>query len=373
MIQKKKYSFGNFLNARGLVALMVGLLFAVAAITVIAQLNTAFNVTNSSGASLLYVRDDGNVGIGTTSPAYLLHIVQSGTNEAVRIHHSGVPAADKRVLDVRYIGSGRTGSGNEILFVHSSVDADTQPLLKVLYDGTGIPPIAVFQGGNVGIGTTAPGALLHISSSAASTDLKLQNTAVNAYSEINFTNDARTYRVIAPNGGDSDKFQIYDSTAGLYRLTIDTFGNIGIGTTSPTDKLEVSGGNIRVTGGSFIDDGTTLNAPDYVFEAGYPLMSLDELQAYLAQNKRLPNIPSAEEIRQNGLNLSQFQMKLLEKIEEMTLYALAQEEKIKSQQEQIKIQQAELNELKSKMARFESALQKLESLTVIQATDEGRK
>ena len=107
-------------------------------------------------------------------------------------------------------------------------------------------------------------------------------------------------------------------------------GNVGIGTSTPSDKLEVSGGNIRVTGGSFIDDGTTLNTPDYVFEEDYALMSLDELRAFISREKHLPSVPSAEDIKKDGLNLSQFQMILLEKIEELTLYTLAQQEQIEA-------------------------------------------
>jgi hypothetical protein len=112
-------------------------------------------------------------------------------------------------------------------------------------------------------------------------------------------------------------------------------GRLGVGTVNPRDRLEVSGGNIRVSGGSFIDDGTTLRAPDYVFEEGYDLMSLEELDTYIDQEGHLPNVPSAEDIANHGLNLSQFQMKLLEKVEELTLYTLHQEKALRAQQRQI--------------------------------------
>ena len=59
---------------------------------------------------------------------------------------------------------------------------------------------------------------------------------------------------------------------------------IGIGTTTPASKLHVNG-DIRVSGGSFIDDGVTLNAPDYVFEPSYKLMPLEELREFVTQEK----------------------------------------------------------------------------------------
>ncbi|MDZ7586980.1 MAG: MerR family transcriptional regulator [Patescibacteria group bacterium] len=98
-------------------------------------------------------------------------------------------------------------------------------------------------------------------------------------------------------------------------------GNVGIGTTAPTVKLEVAG-DIKVTGGSFIDDGTTLNVPDYVFEPGYPLLSPVDLADYIHIYRHLPDIPSADEIKNQGLNLSQFALNLLERIENNTLYIL---------------------------------------------------
>ena len=112
-------------------------------------------------------------------------------------------------------------------------------------------------------------------------------------------------------------------------------GNVGIGTNSPSDRLHVSGGNIRVTGGAFIDDGTTLNVPDYVFEAGYALMPLEELRAYIAEEKHLPNVPSIDDVNAMGLNLSDFQMRLLEKVEELTLYTLQQDDMIQAQAAEI--------------------------------------
>ncbi len=68
-------------------------------------------------------------------------------------------------------------------------------------------------------------------------------------------------------------------------------------------------------------------------------MSLDLLGEYIARKKHLPNMPSTEEIKKDGLNLSQFQMKLLEKIEELILYTLRQEAII--QAERVKIEDLE--------------------------------
>ncbi len=76
-------------------------------------------------------------------------------------------------------------------------------------------------------------------------------------------------------------------------------------------------------------------APDYVFEPDCKLMTVEELGRFVGKEKHLPNIPNAAEIREKGLNLSEFQMKLLEKIEELTLYTVEQAKTIKVQQEQL--------------------------------------
>jgi len=73
-------------------------------------------------------------------------------------------------------------------------------------------------------------------------------------------------------------------------------------------------------------------APDYVFYKDYPLQSLENVAAYIEENGHLPNIPSASEMQANGINLKEMNLKLLEKVEELTLYTLQQQETIAKQQ-----------------------------------------
>ena len=99
---------------------------------------------------------------------------------------------------------------------------------------------------------------------------------------------------------------------------------IGTGTGAVTEMLVVNG---NVKANDFISDTTTY--PDYVFEADYSLMPLDELEAFIAREGHLPKIASEEEVRaRGGVNLSQLQIQLLEKIEELTLHTIALEKRI---------------------------------------------
>ncbi|RXG11366.1 hypothetical protein DSM03_1173 [Leeuwenhoekiella aestuarii] len=101
------------------------------------------------------------------------------------------------------------------------------------------------------------------------------------------------------------------------RLHIAGDGRVGIGTTNPDEKLTVKGKihtqEVRV-------DLNGAVAPDYVFKKEYNLKSLEEVKKYISNTGHLPNIPSAEEMDENGINLKEMNLKLLEKIEELTLY-----------------------------------------------------
>ncbi len=75
---------------------------------------------------------------------------------------------------------------------------------------------------------------------------------------------------------------------------------------------------------------------DYVFDAGYELSSLDEVETYIRKHGHLPNIPSAEEVKAHGYRLNEIAVKYLEKIEELTLHLIAQEKKNKAFEERLR-------------------------------------
>ena len=103
---------------------------------------------------------------------------------------------------------------------------------------------------------------------------------------------------------------------------------LGINTTNPSDfgdgyQLAVNG-KIRSKGLTIED----INWADFVFEDNYKLRSLTEVENYINENGHLPEIPSAEEVEENGVDVAEIQTKLLQKIEELTLYIIELEKKV---------------------------------------------
>ena len=124
----------------------------------------------------------------------------------------------------------------------------------------------------------------------------------------------------------------------ISRMRLDKDGVVSIGSISTITgsnypyKLYVEGG-IR-TRKLKVDAPVTV-WPDYVFEPSYQLPSLSSVEAFIKSNKHLPDIPSADEVERNGTDVGDLQADLLKKVEELTLYVIEQDKKIKKQQEQI--------------------------------------
>ncbi len=117
-------------------------------------------------------------------------------------------------------------------------------------------------------------------------------------------------------------------------------GNVGIGTATPTTKLAVNG-NIRAKEIKVESD----HWPDYVFKKNYNLPSLEEVEKHIKEKGHLPKIPSAKEVKINGIKLGEMNKALLEKIEELTLYTLEQQQLLNKQQIQIESLQKQVNTL----------------------------
>lgn len=164
--------------------------------------------------------------------------------------------------------------------------------------------------GEVGIGTASPLFPLHViaTSAPSNTVLQLDNGGPARFRFKNTVNN-ETWNVghQSPSG------------TGL------VFSDVGDGT---SELLLDVNGNLTIAGSL-----TTLSPagtfPDYVFAPEYELMPLAKLSEFVRENRHLPNVPSASDVASAGkLNVNELQMKMLEKIEELTLYTLQQQKHI---------------------------------------------
>lgn len=108
-------------------------------------------------------------------------------------------------------------------------------------------------------------------------------------------------------------------------------GNVGIGTLNPTQKLTVNGTILAKE--VLVESGWA----DFVFNDDYILLPLDEVEKYILKNNHLPEVPTEKETKTNGVNLGEMNVKLLQKIEELTLYLIQHEKDIKELKEENRI------------------------------------
>jgi hypothetical protein len=155
----------------------------------------------------------------------------------------------------------------------------------------------------------------------------------NGYDNVNGWEDYVKYTVPGNSGVGTVEMRMASGGGG--KLTF-MGGNVGIGTTNPTQKLSVKG-TVRAQE-VIVDTGWS----DFVFDESYKLTALSETEAFVKAEKHLPGIPSAKEVAENGISVGEMQAKLLAKIEELTLHVIAQEKRIDEQVAEIAAMKAEL-------------------------------
>ncbi|RPI26621.1 MAG: hypothetical protein EHM61_11225 [Acidobacteria bacterium] len=156
------------------------------------------------------------------------------------------------------------------------------------------------------------------------------------------------------------RFAFVDRDLATERMVVLNTGNVGIGTSTPSERLHVAG-NVRVTG-SILYGAPAAPVPDYVFEPDYQLTPLPQLERYVKSEKHLPDVPKASEIRENGVNLGEFQMQLLRKIEELTLYTVEQAKVIDRQNTEVSSLKREATVREEEAAALKDRVEALEQM-----------
>lgn len=162
----------------------------------------------------------------------------------------------------------------------------------------------------------------------------LANTTM--YTDVNLASGTTYYyRVRAANGGGySDytpvaniRLPLEGANPACENIFCDNNGGVGIGTSKVPSGYRLSvNGKIMAEGVKVLLQGQW---PDYVFDKGYVLRDIPSLKEFIVINGHLPNVPSAETIEKKGIDVAEINAALLEKIEEMSLYLIQMEERIK--------------------------------------------
>jgi hypothetical protein len=280
--------------------------------------------------------NSGNVGIGTSTPTSTSKLDVLSSISGVKAITGTVTGASSIGMYARAENGGfgilgeafngyavggyfvADGTGNEFALKAETFNGGT-----AAYFNSPTGKAVIVDQGNVGIAEPLPVEKLHIGSGNA----KIGKNSVWASAT-----DDRTlkfgdgdYVTIGETGGD-DFMEIkgkqikLTTSGGIFSPAGNILipnGNVGIGTITPSHKLSVNG---IIRSKEILVEAAPW--PDYVFADEYKLQSLSEVEKYINENNHLPNFPKAKEIETNGQSVGEIQRKMMEKIEELTLYII---------------------------------------------------
>jgi hypothetical protein len=270
-------------------------------------------IVRTNGADRVWVAPDGDVGIGQQYPLAKLQVTNG--------QDAGYDATSNGFIMVG------EAAGSSVLIDNNEILARTNlttPSTLNLQNGGGLLNIggAASIAGNTTINGNA-------TVNGSTTTL---NTSLNVNGHTNMTNNGEALAI----NGVNPFIQFYQS--GTPRSFIQQTGTqlfMGVnGGVLHLDGTQVAIGGVvaassayklAVTGKVICEEVKVKLSgswPDYVFKQGYKRPSLNELESFIKTNQHLPNIPAAEEIEKNGMEVGDMQKKMMEKIEELTLYII---------------------------------------------------
>jgi hypothetical protein len=261
-----------------------------------------------------------NIGVPSTDRGLVLTIINANTHQAVSSvrYDTWASTQDSNNLDtaLNNLNSGQIG----ILSSYDAWENQVTQNLRVAARRLGLYKL----GSGIGSGSKHPYAAIFKGSGTGSSNSQANHIAY----EVMQSRESGAERAVIATWLIEDAFVGSNITNALFHgngetvgaaLLVNHQGFVGIGTPSPDSELTVKG---KIHAQEVQLDLNGAVAPDYVFDKDYLLMSLEEVEKYIADLGYLPGIPSASEMENLGMDLKPMNLKLLEKLEELTLHLI---------------------------------------------------
>jgi len=293
----------------------------------------------TNNAKRLLIDTEGHIGIGTASPLSKFHVYKSGANISYSPYDAVIGIFEKSgnatvsiITDDASKSSLYFGRASHQQTGRIQVDHAAETIAIGI---NGNDKLMIDKDGKIGIGTASPEELLTI----ANGNIKVDNTYGLIFEKTGATNDnTKIWR----RSGNSLAIQYVD-----HSLRFDALGDKPVLFKNSLDETTATihpAGNSYVKGGFSVGTSTLPSGyilavdgkaiieevqvemsgtwPDYVFSENYELTPLSEIKSYVAKNHHLPDVPSADQVAQDGINLGEMNAVLLKKIEELTLHLI---------------------------------------------------
>ncbi len=216
--------------------------------------------------------------------------------------------------------------------------------------------VSISAEGDIAIGTTSSTSRLTVLKDFSAID----NTSVGELKMTDAGIDNAIHFLYKNTGGGQSNINFIDAKAnGKSIFTLNGLGNAFLNGNMAIGTLDSKGYKLAVAG-SMIAESVKIKLqsawPDYIFNKDYKILSIDDIEAYIKTNHHLPEIPSASDVEKTGLDLGVINTKLLQKIEELTLYIIDLRKGNLELKENITKQQLLNDELCSEIAKIKKIL-----------------
>ena len=281
-----------------------------------------------NGVEFMRLTSSGQLGIGSTSPTEKLHVRGNG-DQFVRVQAYNLGGLSAKDAGIRFTTDG-IGSTDWQVLNNGSLTFNSAT--DDFSSGNGAVRMALTAGGYLGLGTASPRSTLHVQTGEEVNYTDDGHLMIGAESGLNMIMDNN--EILARNSSGGSPLYIQND-GGDVLLCTKELGGVGIG----VGAGNIPSGYLLAVDGKIISEELRVDLsgswPDYVFTEDYVLTPLDVLETQIATLGHLPGIPAASEVEESGQHVGDIQRRLLEKVEELTLYTISLKKEIEALRDEL--------------------------------------